>query len=1061
MGVKELWSLVSPTGQLLPLSSLEGQAVAVDLSCWVVDSQALHVGYVTRPHLRNLFFRTSALLNAGVLPVFVLEGDAPSLKWDTISSRNQRNFHPSVASKNVSLKTGKRSRFKSILKECRELLDLLGVPWVQASGEAEATCAALSYHEMVKGVISQDSDVFLYGGQTVFRNFTANQNKATVERFSMEILEDRLQLTREGLIVLGILLGCDYMPGGVQGVGRETAMKLLRAWYEAGEKKPLQRMCSWTAQDSAVSQQQLSHTKWKKGSMEELEGGVRKRVLATDGFPFTEIIQEFQQKLKRPASKIQWSQPCYEELVKWCIHKLEWEPDYAVEKSSPVVTRWIVTHGTMLKCLQPVGIVKQCVRGGVAACKLQWKVATCGLPKDTAGCLTIVEPLYLVEKSLPHLLHEFKEKNIATNKGKNKKKPKDAKMPVKNYDKGLVKDNSNKLTQEDSILLIQDNLKKLSKHGIKHAKNENPKIVNNISSMPYTNSQGNEFTKKSVKNQSSHIKEQTNTSGKLTWSGGHFVEEMLNQTLTDEEENEDLSFIIDKIINIKVNSNPTECRISQQTGIQGESKNQKIGMRNSTQNQGEMQIEEHLKSYNLCKENMYLKDMNNEKLFDSEKKDQLQETSCRGDEYEDKENNPENFFDRIYRKLYKRNKENNLTNPVQNRLSCKLNKALCTNPNDDSLEDKSYICKDEEMGIRNPNIYTKKGDSDELSDARKSHCELKQPSQVLVQKAILHENHTANEFLADLYHDFCSPKSEVNSSFCQVSKDMFDDTDDLGVVASHTSLPNLQSTPYLIGNGASDMPLHLIEQSPNACVIKMDSRLSCLSYTSPLQHNLEDSCKKLLHDKCLLSSTLLSSNISDILNYSDSRLNRQSSANTCSRHIKYKNDAVSSGNCNPPICCNTPRINKRPNMSKLCFQLFDSFSDCEDSISKDSRPAQVNISYEEKLQQLSMIKISHTHEKENNLYSKYSNKESFALHTQSKENEQNCNSNELEINECKSVNLAVGKQDRGGKASICPGTDDETMPCDPFSPFGVNLTLAERLRMKFPYKTFVKLLDDI
>lgn len=73
---------------------------------------------------RNLFFRTMALLNNGVLPVFVLEGDAPSMKWNTINSRNQRNFHSSSnpSGKNLSLKTGKRSRFKSVLKEVSFIL---------------------------------------------------------------------------------------------------------------------------------------------------------------------------------------------------------------------------------------------------------------------------------------------------------------------------------------------------------------------------------------------------------------------------------------------------------------------------------------------------------------------------------------------------------------------------------------------------------------------------------------------------------------------------------------------------------------------------------------------------------------------------------------------------------------------------------------------------------------------------------------------------------------------------------------------------------------------------
>lgn len=44
------------------------------------------------------------------------------------------------------------------------------------------TCNIM-FMQVVEGVITQDSDVFLYGGNTVFRNFTANQRKATAEKY--------------------------------------------------------------------------------------------------------------------------------------------------------------------------------------------------------------------------------------------------------------------------------------------------------------------------------------------------------------------------------------------------------------------------------------------------------------------------------------------------------------------------------------------------------------------------------------------------------------------------------------------------------------------------------------------------------------------------------------------------------------------------------------------------------------------------------------------------------------------------------------------------------------
>lgn len=54
------------------------------------------------------------------------------------------------------------------------MLDCLGIPWVQAAGEAEAMCAYLNANGYVDGCLTDDGDAFLYGAQTVYRNFTMN-----------------------------------------------------------------------------------------------------------------------------------------------------------------------------------------------------------------------------------------------------------------------------------------------------------------------------------------------------------------------------------------------------------------------------------------------------------------------------------------------------------------------------------------------------------------------------------------------------------------------------------------------------------------------------------------------------------------------------------------------------------------------------------------------------------------------------------------------------------------------------------------------------------------------
>lgn len=79
-----------------------------------------------------------------VTPVFVLEGQAPKLKYDTISARNAIQFK-GAKPKSDKVTTNKgRTRFNHILKRCKEMLDFMGIACIKGQGEAESMCAYLN-----------------------------------------------------------------------------------------------------------------------------------------------------------------------------------------------------------------------------------------------------------------------------------------------------------------------------------------------------------------------------------------------------------------------------------------------------------------------------------------------------------------------------------------------------------------------------------------------------------------------------------------------------------------------------------------------------------------------------------------------------------------------------------------------------------------------------------------------------------------------------------------------------------------------------------------------------
>ncbi|EMR08641.1 hypothetical protein PNEG_03117 [Pneumocystis murina B123] len=111
-----------------------------------------------------------------------------------------------------------------MIEECQNLLKLFGIPYIIAPMEAEAQCAELLKLGLVDGIITDDSDVFLFGGTKVYRNMF-NHSKY-VELYLLSDLEREFNLGRKNLIRLAHLLGSDYTEG-IPKIGPVTALEIL------------------------------------------------------------------------------------------------------------------------------------------------------------------------------------------------------------------------------------------------------------------------------------------------------------------------------------------------------------------------------------------------------------------------------------------------------------------------------------------------------------------------------------------------------------------------------------------------------------------------------------------------------------------------------------------------------------------------------------------------------------------------------------------------------------------------------------------------------------------
>ncbi|MEM4625570.1 MAG: flap endonuclease-1 [Candidatus Pacearchaeota archaeon] len=244
----------------ITLSELNGKIIAVDAfnalyqflsSIRQYDGTPLHdnQGRITS-HLSGLFYRNASLLSEGIKLVYVFDGKPPKLKSTT---REERMSMKEIArekyeeAKNEEDIEGMRKYSSQLsiltpemINESKELLEAMGIAVVQAPAEGEAQASYLAKIGQVYAVASQDYDCLLFGAPRLIQNLTLARKRKTssgyIEIFP-EIIElervlNSLQISHEQLIALGIIVGTDYNPRGIFGLGQKKALYLVQKFKE-------------------------------------------------------------------------------------------------------------------------------------------------------------------------------------------------------------------------------------------------------------------------------------------------------------------------------------------------------------------------------------------------------------------------------------------------------------------------------------------------------------------------------------------------------------------------------------------------------------------------------------------------------------------------------------------------------------------------------------------------------------------------------------------------------------------------------------------------------------
>jgi len=208
----------------------------------LMDSQ----GRVTS-HLSGLFYRTANMVEAGIKPVFVFDGVPHPLKIKTLEERKIRKEQAEVEWKQAQergdietarIKAQQTSRVTDeIIKQSKELLDALGIPFVDAPSEGEAQASYMVKKGDAFAVGSQDFDCLLFGCPILIRNLTSSGKRklpgkkayisVNPELIRLKINLENLKITQNQLVDIAILIGTDFNKG-IKGLGPKKSLELIK-----------------------------------------------------------------------------------------------------------------------------------------------------------------------------------------------------------------------------------------------------------------------------------------------------------------------------------------------------------------------------------------------------------------------------------------------------------------------------------------------------------------------------------------------------------------------------------------------------------------------------------------------------------------------------------------------------------------------------------------------------------------------------------------------------------------------------------------------------------------
>ena len=254
MGIKNLLKLINMYPDLIEEKEIEefkNKKIAIDISILLYQvvisvrntgSDLTNKKGEVTSHILGLFNKTIKMLENKIIPIYVFDGKPPELKKKVLDIR--RSIRKKAEEKmqlaeteEEKIKYFKRSVSisKKQLEECKELLDFMGIPYVNAPEEADSQCAWLAEQNLVYAVLTEDMDILTFGSPKVVRNLTS-QKKKPIE-LDLTKIKNKFGWSHNNFIEICVLFGCDYSE-------HITDINFLKLFHEYQKNKNIYKVLS-------------------------------------------------------------------------------------------------------------------------------------------------------------------------------------------------------------------------------------------------------------------------------------------------------------------------------------------------------------------------------------------------------------------------------------------------------------------------------------------------------------------------------------------------------------------------------------------------------------------------------------------------------------------------------------------------------------------------------------------------------------------------------------------------------------------------------------------------